>query len=106
MKIPRPATTSVRPTFLITGALGALWAAVIGLVIVAIPVYLAQLTATSATAGWGTTLRTASAAWLAANDAPIRIGDVTYSLLPWGLLVIPVVLLVLAGRWAAHLSHA
>ena len=106
MKIPRPATTSVRPTFLITGALGALWAAVIGLVIVAIPVYLAQLTATSATAGWGTTLRTASAAWLVANDVPIRIGDVTYSLLPWGLLVIPVLLLVLAGRWAAHVSHA
>jgi hypothetical protein len=74
-------------------------------VIVAIPVYLAQLTSTSTSAGWGATLRTSAAAWLVSNGVPIRIGDVTYSLLPWGLLVIPVVLLALAGRWAAHVSH-
>jgi hypothetical protein len=106
VKIPRPTGTTVRPTFLITGALGALWAALIGLVIVAIPVFLTQITSTSASAEWGSTLRASSAAWLVANDVPIRLGDVWYSLLPWGLLVIPVVLLVLAGRWAAHVSHA
>ncbi|MGI9135512.1 MAG: cell division protein PerM [Candidatus Nanopelagicales bacterium] len=105
MKISRPAVPSVRPTLLITGALGALWAAVIGLVIVTIPVYLAQAASSSA-AGWDSTLRSGAAAWLVANDVPIRLGSVWYSLLPWGLLVIPVTLLVLAGRWAAHVSHA
>jgi hypothetical protein len=68
-------------------------------------VYLTQVTSTSPNAGWGSTLRASSAAWLVANDVPIRLGSVGYSLLPWGLLVIPVVLLVLAGRWAAHVSH-
>jgi hypothetical protein len=78
----------------------------IGLVIVAIPVFLAQVAATSGNTGWVPTLRSSSAAWLVANDVPVRLGTVWYSLLPWGLLVIPVVLLVLAGRWAAHVSHA
>ena len=106
VKIPRPSASTVRPTFLITGALGALWAALIGLVIVSIPVYLTQVSSAAASGGWLSTLRAGSAAWLVANDVPIRLGGVWYSLLPWGLLVIPVVLLVLAGRWAAHVSHA
>lgn len=106
MKIPRPAAPSVRPGHLVAGALGALWAALIGLVIVAIPVFLTQVASPSSSSGWGSVLRSSSAAWLVANDVPIRLGAVWYSLLPWGLLVIPVVLLVLAGRWAAHVSHA
>ena len=106
MKIRRPAVPAVRPGHLVAGALGALWAALIGVVIVAIPVFLTELASSSASAGWGSILRSSSAAWLVANDVPIRLGAVWYSLLPWGLLVIPVVLLVLAGRWAAHVSHA
>lgn len=106
MKIPRLSASAVRPAHLIAGALGALWAAVIGLVIVAIPVFLTQVTSGSSSSGWGSTLKASSAAWLVANDVPIRLGGVWYSLLPWGLLVIPVVLLVLAGRWAGHVSHA
>jgi hypothetical protein len=106
VKLPRPSASAVRPALVIAGALGALWAAAIGLVIVSIPIFLAQVTSTSSSAGWGSTLRAGSAAWLVANDVPIRIGNVGYSLLPWGLLVIPVALLVLAGRWAAHVSHA
>jgi hypothetical protein len=90
----------------VSGALGALWAALIGLVIIAIPVFLTQVASTSGNTGWVSTLRSGSAAWLVANDVPVRLGTVWYSLLPWGLLVIPVVLLVLAGRWAAHVSHA
>ena len=105
MKIRRPTVPTVRPTYVISGALGALWAAVIGLIVVALPVYLTQVTSSSAS-GWGATLRTGSAAWLVAHDVPIRLGTVWYSLLPWGLLIIPVTLLVLAGRWAAHVSHA
>ena len=95
----------MRPAFVVSGALGALWAALIGLVTVSIPVFLTQVTSSSSS-GWGSTLSSGSAAWLVANDVPIRLGAITYSLLPWGLLVIPVVLLVLAGRWAAHVSHA
>ena len=106
MKIPWPSAHSVRPTLLVAGALGSVWAALIGVVIVSLPVFLAQVTSASSSAGWGSTLRTGSAAWLVANDVPIRIGTVWYSLLPWGLLIIPAVLLVLAGRWAAHISHA
>ena len=106
MKIPRPSASAMRPALLVSGALGALWAALIGLVIVAIPVFLTQVASTSGNTGWVSTLRSGSAAWLVANDVPVRLGTVWYSLLPWGLLVIPVVLLVLAGRWAAHVSHA
>jgi len=106
MKIPRPSTSALRPAHLVSGALGALWAALIGVVIVAIPVFLTQMASSSASTGWVSTLRSSSAAWLVANDVPVRLGTVWYSLLPWGLLVIPVVLLVLAGRWAAHVSHA
>ena len=106
MKIPRPTASAVRPAHLVSGALGALWAAVIGVVIVAIPVFLTQVASTSGNTGWVSTLRSSSAAWLVANDVPVRLGTVWYSLLPWGLLVLPVVLLVLAGRWAAHVSHA
>ena len=106
MKIPRPTASAVRPALRGSGALGALWAALIGLVIVAIPVFLTQVASTSGNTGWVSTLRSSSAAWLVANDVPVRLGTVWYSLLPWGLLVIPVVLLVLAGRWAAHVSHA
>ena len=106
MKIPRPAMPAVRPAHLVAGVLGALWAALIGVVIVSVPVFLAQVTSASSSAGWGSTFRSGSAAWLVANDVPIRIGTVGYSLLPWGLLVIPVLLLASAGRWAAHVSHA
>ena len=106
MKIPRPTAAALRPAHLVSGALGALWAALIGVVIVAIPVFLTQVASASASTGWVSTLRSSSAAWLVANDVPVRLGTVWYSLLPWGLLVIPVVLLVLAGRWAAHVSHA
>jgi uncharacterized membrane protein YhaH (DUF805 family) len=106
VKISRPAAPAIRPGQVVAGGLGALWAALIGLVIVAIPVFLAQVASSSPSAGWGSILRSSSAAWLVVNDVPIRLGAVWYSLLPWGLLVIPVVLLVLAGRWAAHVSHA
>lgn len=106
MKISRSTAPALRPVQAVAGALGALWAAVIGLVIVAIPVFIAQSASTDSGAGWSSALKGGSAAWLVANDVPIRLGDVTYSLLPWGLLVIPVVLLVLAGRWAAHVAHA
>jgi hypothetical protein len=106
VKIPRPTAAALRPAHLVSGALGALWAALIGVVIVAIPVFLTQVASASASTGWVSTLRSSSAAWLVANDVPVRLGTVWYSLLPWGLLVIPVVLLVLAGRWAAHVSHA
>jgi len=97
---------AVRPAHLVAGVLGALWAALIGVVIVSVPVFLAQVTSASSSAGWGSTFRSGSAAWLVANDVPIRIGTVGYSLLPWGLLVIPVLLRAFAGRWAAHVSHA
>lgn len=105
MKISRPTAPSVRPTYLITGALGALWAALIGVVIAALPIYLTQVTSSSSS-NWGSTLRSGAALWLVGHDVPIRLGSVEYSLLPWGLLIIPVTLLVLAGRWAAHVSHA
>lgn len=104
--MPRLAVPSVRPGQIVAGGLGALWAALIGLVIVAIPVFATQVASSASNSGWGSVLRSSSAAWLVANDVPIRLGGVWYSLLPWGLLVIPVVLLVLAGRWAAHVSHA
>ena len=57
MKIPRPTAAALRPAHLVSGALGALWAALIGVVIVAIPVFLTQVASASASTVWVSTLR-------------------------------------------------
>jgi hypothetical protein len=51
---------------------------------------------------WLESLRIGGLIWVVAQGTPVAIGPVTYSLLPWGLVVIPALLLGYAGGWAAR----
>jgi hypothetical protein len=55
---------------------------------------------------WLESLRVAGLLWVVAHGAPVVIAGVTYSLVPWGLAVIPLLLLGYAGGWAARRSGA
>ena len=55
---------------------------------------------------WLESLRVAGLLWVVAHGAPVVIGVVTYSLVPWGLALIPLLLLGYAGGWAARRSGA
>ena len=84
--------------------LAALWAAGIGVAIIAIPIFAVWLTATGGESSWLVALRDSGLAWVIAHDVSVRAGSATYSLLPLGLLLIWLALLAHAGRWAARSS--
>jgi len=87
---------------LAVGAIAAAWAAGIGLAIAALVMALVWI----ATPGSGLSavdaMRVAGLLWSVAQGTAVAIGPVTYSLLPWGLAVVPLVLLGYAGGWAAR----
>lgn len=86
----------------VVGALAALWAAVIGLALAALPMLLVWMTTPDSGLTWTESLRLAALLWLVANGAAITIGGLTISLLPWGLAIIPLVLLGYVGAWSAR----
>ena len=82
----------------------ALWAAGVGLVAVG-----ALVTASWALTGRGddgitTALSAAGVVWLAGHHAAVATAAATITLLPTLLLVLPLVLLFLAGRWAVRIT--
>lgn len=92
----------------IAGLVGAAWSAAIGLV----------LTSTVAVAGWvaaphgalgnglGDVLRAAVQVWLVAHHASFAFPGGEIGLLPLGLPVLPALLLLRAGNWAARVGWA
>lgn len=40
--------------------------------------------------------------WTVAHGAPIAVGATTYSLVPWGLAIVPILLLAYSGGWAVR----
>lgn len=84
------------------GLAAALWSAVIGLVLAALPMVVIWLG--SADTGALEALRLGGLLWLVANGAQIAIAGVSITLLPWGLVIIPLVLLGYSGSWAARRS--
>ena len=84
------------------GPLAALWAAGIGLAIAAIPLLVVWMATPASGLTWTESLDVAGLLWAVAHGTPIAIGGVTYSLLPWGLALIPLVLMAYAGSWAAR----
>lgn len=88
------------------GVLGALWAAGIGLSIALVPMLLVWMTTVDSGMGVGDALRYAGLLWVVAHGVPVAIGGVAYSLVPWGLAIIPLLLTASAGRWAARSSRA
>ncbi len=94
----RPRPPAAGPTLL--GVAAAAWAIAIGLVLVAVPMLVAWIAAPAAGLNWQEALRIAGTIWSVAQTAPVTIGTVTYSLTPWGLAIVAVLLVSHGGRWA------
>jgi hypothetical protein len=88
----------------LTGALAGLWAAAIGLAVAAVPMLIVWMASTGTGLTWTEALRIAGLIWVVAHGTPVAIAGVEISLLPWGLTLIPLVLLSYAGSWAARRS--
>lgn len=94
---------SVRQPWL-NGVVGALWAAVIGLGLAALPMLVMWMSSPESGLTWVESLRLAGLLWVVAHGAPATIAGVAVTLVPWGLAVIPLLLLGYAGGWAARRS--
>lgn len=86
----------------------ALWAAVIGLLLAVAPMLILWLGSTGSETeiGWAQALRWGGLLWLVANGASVSIAGITLTLLPWGLVLIPLVLLSAGTAWAVRRSDA
>jgi hypothetical protein len=86
----------------LTGLVAGVWAAALGLVIGIVPLLLTWIATPSSGLTWPEASRLGGLIWVVAQGTPVAIGAVTYSLLPWGLAAIPLLLLGYAGGWAAR----
>jgi hypothetical protein len=102
-RVGQAGTGRARPPWLL-GIAGALWAAAIGLAAAALPMLLVWMASPASGLTWPESVRIAGLLWVVAHGVPVTIGAVTYSLLPWGLALVPVLLLGYAGGWAARRS--
>ena len=93
-----------RPVWLVA-PLAAGWAAIIGLGIAALPAVVVWMTTPQSGLTWLESLRVSGLLWLVADGAPISLAGTVYSLLPWGLAIVPVLLLGYAGGWASRRSR-
>ena len=73
-----------------------------GLVIIVVPVLLGWAFSSGPAAAFAEALRSTGHIWIAAHHVPVILAGVNVSVLPLGLLVLPITLLYLAGRWAAR----
>ena len=90
----------------LAGPLAAVWTAFIGLMAIVIPMIVVWAVSFFPGMGIDAALRTTGVVWLVTHDVAVRMGTATYSLLPWGLMLIWLILLVIAGRWAARATGA
>ena len=88
----------------LNGVVGALWAAVIGLGLAALPMLVMWMASPESGLTWVESLRLGGLLWVVAHGVPATIAGVTVTLVPWGLVVIPALLLGYAGGWAARRS--
>ncbi len=79
----------------LNGVLGALWAAVIGLGLAALPMLVMWMSSPQSGLTWTDSLRLSGLLWVVAHGVPVTIAGVTLTLVPWGLVVIPVLLLAM-----------
>ena len=86
----------------VVSLLASIWAAGIGVAIIAVPIFSVWLTATGGGTSWLVPLKDSGLAWVIAHDVSVRADSGTYSLLPLGLLLVWLSLLAHAGRWAAR----
>lgn len=81
-----------------------MWSALIGLLLAVAPMLVIWLG--SVESGPIESLRLGGLLWLVANGAAISIAGVTVTLLPWGFMLVPLVLLGYSGAWAARRARA
>lgn len=86
----------------IMGIAAGLWAAAISLLLAMLPMLILWLG--SLEGGPREAVRLGGLLWLVANGAAVSISGVTITLLPWGLAIIPLLLLGYAGSWATRRS--
>lgn len=96
-----PAATMPTAPWLL-GLLAAAWAAVIGLGLAVLPLLLVWMTTADSGLTWDQAIRLGGLLWLVANGAAVTIAGITVSLVPWGLVLVALLLLGYAGAWAAR----
>ena len=82
----------------------AMWAAAVGLVAISVIVTVGWAVSARGADGLLTPLSASGVIWLVAHHAPVDTATGTVTLLPMLLLVLPLVLLQRAGRWAARIT--
>ena len=90
----------------LVGVSAAAWAALLGLALAAAPMLIVWMASPASGLTWLESLRVAGLIWLVAGGGAVSIAGVTYSLMPWGLTLIPLLLLGYGGGWAARRSAA
>lgn len=82
----------------------ALWAVAVGTVVIGGLVTVAWAVGTRGDDSVSTALQASGVVWLLAHHAPVVTANATVTLLPLGLVALPLVLLFRAGRWAARIT--
>ncbi len=89
---------------LVSGATAALWAGVLGLAVIAVPVLVVWAAAPHDQSTPQDALQIGGLAWLMAHGASLTTPDGDLSLLPLGLLAVPALLLYRSGHWAGRVA--
>lgn len=84
---------------LIAGAVAALSVAVVGLAVIALPVAGAWWGGVEPPGPWQEAVAVAGSMWVMSYGVPLRLLGVDYTLIPWGLMIVPAFLGHQAGRW-------
>jgi hypothetical protein len=98
----RPELVPALRSPVLTGAVAAFWAAVVGLSVCVLALLVVWTLAEHGTSGPGDAVHAGVLAWLAANHGTIVLSSGVVDLVPMGLMVVPVVALFRSGRWAGR----
>lgn len=93
----RPRALNAGPFLL--GLAAAAWALAIGLTLTVVPMLVAWIASPATGLTWQEAVRIAGTIWSVGQTAPVTIAGVTYSLTPWGIAIVCVLLVAHGGRW-------
>jgi hypothetical protein len=103
-RAPRRTRRNVAGRLPVAAVTAALWAASVGLVTIGVLVTVVWAVSARGADGLLTPFSASGVIWLVAHHAPVDTATGTVTLLPMLLLVLPLVLLQRAGRWAARIT--